>query len=165
MWFHDLNGVFRLDAESQSSKLVYPLPSSYIDLGDMIALPDGGLLLAHRDRFDERIIALDPSGRVRWERSYAGLVQGEVSLLEVDGRVYLMSQGRANAAGEVSLYAIDLERDELRHIFRGGSRAPVPVYTWATAAGDGLIVINIGGGSLALLDPLAADEAALAPED
>jgi murein DD-endopeptidase MepM/ murein hydrolase activator NlpD len=158
LWFYDHSGVYRLDAETQRSELVYPLPTSFLGLGDMIALPDGGLLLAHRDRWDERLIALDAGGRVRWERSYAGLVQGKPSILELDGRVYLMLQRMGNRSSEISIYSIDLEQAELNHIFRGGSRTPDQNLTWAAAAGDGLILIHIGGGSTAALDPLAADE-------
>jgi murein DD-endopeptidase MepM/ murein hydrolase activator NlpD len=160
LWFYDHDGLYRLNAETQRSELVYALPSSFMGLGDMIALPDGGLLLAHRDRFDERLIALDAAGRVRWERSYGGLIQGKPSLLALDGRPYLMSEHMGNASSTISIYSIDLEGAELRHIFSGGSRAPDPNLTWAAAAGDGLILIHIGGGSLAALDPLAAPEVA-----
>jgi outer membrane protein assembly factor BamB len=156
LWFYDHDGVYWLNAETQRSELVYALPSSFMGLGDMIALPDGGLLLAHRDRFDERLIALDAAGRVRWERSYGGLIQGKPSLLALDGRAYLMSLHMGNTSSAISIYSIDLEGAELSHIFGGGSRAPDPNFTWAAAAGDDLILIHIGGGSLAALDPLAA---------
>jgi hypothetical protein len=159
---HDEDGIFRLDPEKLSAELLYALPSSWPGSGDMIALPDGGVLVAHRDGYDRRLIALDAGGALRWERSYSDLVQGDVSFLMVGGRVYLVSQHNENSVSEVSIFAIDMERAELRHLFTGGTRSSNPNDTGVFAAGDDLILINIGGGNLVALNTQLANEAVTA---
>jgi len=161
LWLHDSAGIYRLDPAALSAELLYELPPGVINYGDIIALPDSGALVTHRDRADRRLIALDPDGSVRWQRSYAGLVEGDLSLLVLEDTVYLVSTREVNSNGELSIYALDLDGAALTNIFSGGTRSSVSIFTQALATGEDQILINIGGGSMALLDPQAALEAVL----
>ena len=51
------------------------------------------------------------------------------------------------------LYAMDRQNSALRHIFTGGTRVPLPVGNWFVSVNDDLLLINVGGGSMAALDP------------
>jgi murein DD-endopeptidase MepM/ murein hydrolase activator NlpD len=161
LWLYGVEGIYRLDPSALSARLLYELPQGLISHGDIIALPGGGVLVAHRDRADRRLIALDSDGAVRWQRSYAGLVEGDLSLLLIDDQLFVVAEQEANGIGELSIYALDLEEMALTHIFSGGTRSSVSDFTQALAAGEDQILINIGGGSMVLLDPQEALEAVL----
>jgi murein DD-endopeptidase MepM/ murein hydrolase activator NlpD len=156
IWIYAADGIYRLDPETLSSDLLYALPPGSLWLGDMVALPDGGALVAHTDRFDKRLIALDAGGGVRWQRSFSGITSGQQDLLLLDGSAYLASLDGTGTSREVSIFAIDLQGAQLTHIFTGGTRDPLPQNGWAYAIGDHRLLVNIGGGSMAVLDAQAA---------
>ncbi len=156
VWVYAADGIYQLHPETLSAELLYALPYGSLWLGDMVALPGGGVLVAHTDRFDKRLIALDGDGGVRWQRSFADFIRGQPSLLVLDGSAYLASLDATGSFSEVSIFAVDLNSAELTRIFTGGSRNPLPQDTWAFPSGDHRILINIGGSSMALLDPQAA---------
>jgi outer membrane protein assembly factor BamB len=158
VWVYDQDGIYWLDPETLSGELLYALPWGSPRLGDMIVLPDGGVLVAHSDRADRRLIVLSPDGRLRWQRSISDGIQGQVRLLMVDGHPFLVSQYDSVSGREVSVFAIDLEDAELTRIFTGGSRNPLLNETWAFAAGEGRILVNIADSGMAALDPQLALE-------
>ena len=152
IWVYDDEGLYRLEPEADSARLIYALPRSFLGLGSIINLADGGALLAHADRFDRRLIRLDAGGVVLWQRSYTGVVPGQVRLLAQDGRVYLLSQDHLLPTNELSVLAVDIDTAELTRLFTGGTRSAQPEDTWAFAVADDRLIINIGGGSMAGLD-------------
>jgi outer membrane protein assembly factor BamB len=154
------DGVYRLNSETLAAELMYALPLGSPSRGDMVALPQGGLLVAHRDGRDGRLIVLNDDGSVRWERSYADVLSGQQRLLMVDGHPFLVSQsGTSSSPASISVLAIDLNRSELLMVFSGGNRDPRPGRTSAFAVGDGRILVNIGGSRLVMLDTRLALEA------
>ncbi|MCL4267355.1 MAG: PQQ-binding-like beta-propeller repeat protein [Anaerolineae bacterium] len=157
VWVYANGGVYRLDAQTRTADWLLPLPTGFLPDGDMLLRPDGGVLLAHTDLFDRRLLALDGDGRVQWERSLRGIPAGEVALLASDGRIYLTTQTSINEASELTIYAIDLDTAHLTRLLVGGTRAPLTADTWTTAAGN-LLLVNIGGGHLVAFDPLLALE-------
>jgi outer membrane protein assembly factor BamB len=164
VWVYDANGIYRLDLETPSAELVYALPTGLLRRADGVALPDGGVLVAHPDAFDKRLIVLNADGTLRWQRSYAEAVHGQQAhLVIIDGRVYLVSQRLTSSSSEVSVFAIDLDSAELTRVFTAGSRDPLPEDTWALPIGDSRILINVGGGHMVALDPLPAFEAVSRP--
>ena len=165
IWNYDDEGVYRLNPASNEAELIYPLPRSFLGLGSIAALPapDDGVILAHRDRFDQRLIVLNADGTVRWQRSYAADVRGETDFLVANGRTYLTAQDNQSAFNELSVYAIDLENAELTHIFTGGTRSAIPLDTWTLSVDDDTAVINIGGGSMVALDTRQALKIVTAP--
>jgi hypothetical protein len=154
------DGIYCLNPETLSAELLYALPRGSPSLGDIVALPDGGLLVAHQDIYDRRLILLNGDGTVRWERSYSGLLQGQQRLLMLDRRPFLVSQNYTTfSSDEISIFSIDLKGAELARIFTGGTRDPVPGHTSAFAIGDDRILINIGGSRMVVLDTQLAMEA------
>jgi outer membrane protein assembly factor BamB len=154
------DGIYRLDSETLSAERLYQVPRSSPSLGDMVALPDGGLLIAHQDVFDRRLIALNDDGTLHWQRSYSGILRGRQSLLMLDGRPFLVSQNNTtSSADETAIYSIDLSSAELARIFTGGSRDAIAEPASAFAVGDDRILVSVGGGRLVMLDTGLALEA------
>jgi len=142
-------GIFRLDPETRQAELLYALPTAYPAVGDMVALPDGRLLVAHTDLRDRRLIMLNVDGSLRWERSYSNASQGEPHLQVVNGRVYLLLH---DYGGDLAVFAVDTSTAALTRIFIGGTRSPQRTETWVSPMGAGRILINIGGGSMVAVD-------------
>ena len=153
---YDSEGIFRLDPETHRAELLCALPSAFPDLGDMVALPDGRLLVAHTDLRDRRLIMLNADGSLRWERSYSNVSQGEPHLQVVNGRVYLLLQSRADYGRDLAVLSVDTSTAALTRILIGGTRNPQPTERWVSPMGAGRILINIGGGSMVALDLVTA---------
>ncbi|MBK7179521.1 MAG: M23 family metallopeptidase [Chloroflexi bacterium] len=162
-WLAAADGLYRLAADS-SPERVLALPAAQLRHSAAISLPDGGLLLAHADAADRRLIALNADGSVRWDRSFAGLIEGEVSLLAANGQVYLAAQATVGSASESQVFAVDVETAVLTHLFTGGTRSGVWGDAWVTAVGANLL-LNTGGGSLLALDPQVAQALVLAERE
>jgi hypothetical protein len=155
------DGVYRVNPETRSAELLYPLAPAVRGMGDMVALPEGGLLVAHADLADRRLIALDYDGRVRWERSIAGASRGQQRLLVSDGRVYLMSQREGSSRSEIAISLVDVSTAELVRIFSGSAQSGWPGDTWMLGIRDGRLLVNMGGTAVFVLDPRLALEGAL----
>jgi outer membrane protein assembly factor BamB len=153
------DGIYRLNPDTLSAELLYALPRGSPWLGDVVALPDGGLLVAHMDRFDRRLIALNAAGEVRWQRSVSDVVRGQQHLLVHDGRVFLISKDAMGSFSEVTVFSVDSRNAGLTRIFNAGSRNPLPGESWAFGIGDDRILIDTGGGGMAALDTRLAIEA------
>ena len=151
------DGVYRLTDGEEIARLLYPLPDAYLELGHALILPDGRLLLAHRDRRDRRLILLHGDGSLQWERSLGDLA-GTARLLLLDGRPYLTLQDDATDVTKLNVYALDLETAGLTHLFTGGgvseAREQAPPIT--SFAANGRLLLPIHGSGLVVLDPLAA---------
>ncbi|MGD9093929.1 MAG: peptidoglycan DD-metalloendopeptidase family protein, partial [Anaerolineales bacterium] len=122
LFVYERNGIYRLNTVDQSVELIYPLSTAYQNLGDMVALPDGGLLLSHVDNFDRRIIAIDADGTSRWERSFIETAEGQPRLLVLDDQIYLILEENSSSASKVSIYLVDTNQGELNRILTGGRR-------------------------------------------
>ena len=124
-------------------------------MGQITALPDGGVLVAHTDARDQRLLALDAAGNLRWERSVAAELESVLQLLVVDGQPYLIAEKRHTAITAISLFALDMETAVLTHLFAGGTQSGGINSTWAEAVGSGLL-LNIDQGHLLAFDPETA---------
>jgi murein DD-endopeptidase MepM/ murein hydrolase activator NlpD len=91
-WLYGRDGLYRLDEATQTAVLHYPFPPGSLTQGAAIALSDGSLLVAHSDRFDKRLLAFNPDGSLRWERSYRDLISGRVRLLTIGQALYLIAE-------------------------------------------------------------------------
>jgi outer membrane protein assembly factor BamB len=161
VFLYAADGIYALDAGTLSAQRPYPLPRGFRNSGDIVALPDGGLLVAHQDLYDGRLIALNADGTVRWERSYAHAVQGDPQLLMLDGGPFLVvNSGATSARGKLTILAVDLDSAELTRIFTAGSLDSRTETGVASAVGDHHILLNLGAGHLVLLDTQLALEAA-----
>jgi hypothetical protein len=158
IWAYDWQGIYRLDPESRTAELLYALHGGFPPYGDIVALPDGGALVAHWDNTGGGLIALRQDGTLRWRRSYDDQLRGQKHFLMSGDRAYLVSQFHNSSLSETTLLEIDIENAELVRVFAGGSRNPVPADTWTFAISDDRVLINVGGsGTLALDTRLAWD--------
>ncbi|NIR02163.1 MAG: PQQ-binding-like beta-propeller repeat protein, partial [Gemmatimonadales bacterium] len=132
IFLYATDGIYRLDPETLDIERLYAFPRGFPSSGDIVALPDGGLLVAHQDAYDRRLIALNKDGTLRWERSVSGILRGWQRLLILGGRPFLVSQNYTSAASdEISVFAIDLDSTELTRLFTAGSRSVLPGSTSA----------------------------------
>lgn len=154
------DGVYQIDLESGLVEPFFGLPSGYPRSGSLSEMPGGGVLVAHTDLDDKRLIAIDEDGSLRWERSIASLGARAVELLTLKEEIYLMSQYDVGLSTGIDLFHIGSESGDLTRIFSGGTRSTSPNPAEITAIGDS-ILIRITGVGLAALDPQAALKAVI----
>jgi hypothetical protein len=151
-------GIHLLPPGASEPELAYALPWALQYSGNMIALSDGSVIIAHSDIYDPRLIALNPDGSVRWDRSYSAVVPGRPLLLLLDSQPFLLLQDTSTRFGSSALFAIDVDAAELTPVFGGG---PVRMYineNWAQAIDDRRVLINLWGNSLVMIDTQIALE-------
>ncbi|MFZ0545108.1 MAG: peptidoglycan DD-metalloendopeptidase family protein [Candidatus Promineifilaceae bacterium] len=151
VWLYNQDGLYTLNLESQTADLQYSFARGLASLGDVIGLSDGGVLVAHADIHDRRLLAFNADGSLRWEGSYEEAISGPVQLLEEDGRSYLLAEDNDGSSKLVRLYAVDMSNATLSELFVGGTRSDSLDDSWAITAEDSLI-ISIGGGNLLRLN-------------
>lgn len=66
LYLYAENGIFRLDPATLAAEQIYKLAQGAVRQGDMIALPDGSLLLIHADGDDRRLLAFTRTGELLW---------------------------------------------------------------------------------------------------
>ena len=79
----DFVKMWAIELDAIGSPTLLPLPMG-------IVLPDEGLLLAHRDLADERLILLNGENNPIWQRSYSHASGGSSQLLESGDYPYLI---------------------------------------------------------------------------
>ena len=151
VWLHGRDGLYQLDLTQETARLHLPLPAGSLVNGSSLILPDGGLLLAHPDVRDRRLIALDSDGQLRWERSYAS-IGGVVRLTAVQNAIYLIAAETVGSLGSLTVDQLNPEQPRLTRQFAGGTRAPMPSENWHWA-GNSQLLLNIGGGHLVAFMP------------
>jgi outer membrane protein assembly factor BamB len=152
------DGVYQIYMESGLMELLFGLSSGFTRSGGLSEIPGGGILVAHTDLDDKRLIAIDQEGLLLWERSIASLGARAVELLSLNGEIYLMAQYDIGRSTGIDLFHVGSESGDLTRIFSGGTRSTSPNPAEVAAIGE-LIVIRITGVGLAALDPQAALEA------
>jgi len=157
-YLYSADGIRKLDLVERDSTMLVELSDGNLTMGDFIALPDGSLLVAHVDHFDRRLILVEPDGTIRWERSYDDKVDGAVDLILVDDQPYIVANDTDGSVSIVSIYHINVRNEELTKIFTGGTRSSSQYPSTTFVAGDGIVLVDIGGGSLAGLDVKQAAE-------
>lgn len=168
LYLYAQEGLYQLDVDAQTAELVLPLPGGDPGSREVAGLETGGLILLQTDRYDRRLLYLDPDGSLGWKRSIRALAQGEQRLVSYGEQAYLVitesgfsTRGSTNV--EVALYALDLESGDLTHILTGGTRQLHARDTWLAPMGIGLLMVNIGGGPMAAFAPETALDILSAP--
>ena len=151
------DGVYQIDLESGLVEPFFELPSGYPRSGSLSEIPGGGVLVAHTDLGDKRLIAIEEDGSLRWERSIAGVDARGVELLTLEEEIYMMSEYRVGLSTGVDLFHVGAESGDLTRIFSGGTRLTGPNMLKITGIGE-LITIDITGVGLAAIEPQAALE-------
>jgi outer membrane protein assembly factor BamB len=152
------DGVYSIDLDAQSAELFYSLPEGFARSGDMVELPEGGFIVAHTDLGDKRLIALDASGALGWERSIASLSARRIDLMTLGGRTYMLTEYSLGRSTGIDIFHVNLDDGALRRVFSGGTRIPSSGIS-ADASRDELLLINIAGVGIVAFDPELALEA------
>ena len=152
------DGVYQIDLMSGLVESFFDLPSGFPRTGSVSEMPDGRILVVHTDLDDKRLIAIDEYGFLIWERSIASLGSRAVELLALNDEMYMMIQHDIGRTTGIDLFHIEAETGDLTRIFSGGTRSASPNLADITPVGD-LILIDITGVGLAVLDPQTALEA------
>ncbi len=149
------DGLYRLDTGTHAVALIYSLPLGFPGVGDLAELPDGSLLVAHRDPSDTRLIAIGVDGSVLWERSIRALSASRLQLVAIGDVVYLLVVVDLGNATGIDLFQIDLEDGGLLRLFSGGTRAgdSDPVITRVV---ENSLLISIAGVGVAEWTPALA---------
>ena len=152
------DGVYQIDMESGSVELLFGLPSGFPRSGGLSETPGGGVLVAHTDLDDKRLISIDEDGLLLWERSITSLGARAVELLTLNDEVYLMTQYDIGRSTGIDMFHVELGSGDLTRIFSGGTRSTSPNPAEIAAVGN-LILISITSVGLAAIDPETALEA------
>ncbi|MCB9435263.1 MAG: M23 family metallopeptidase [Ardenticatenaceae bacterium] len=155
LWLYDEDGVWRVVEET--AVLALPLPRHQASQTALTPLPNGGLLLAHADAADRRLIWFNHDGTRRWDRSFAALGRGTPFLLTLADQPYLLYQTTNGSSATLNLYAINPDDATLTHLFSGGTRTSLPHDSWAMALSEQLL-LHIGGGSLVAFFPVIGNQ-------
>lgn len=140
-------GIYRVGAD-QTIELAKSLDEAWSAEGDFVAAYDGTLIVSHRGLRDRRLIALNPDGTLRWERSVAELGHTAPKLIALGRSVYA-------ATSESDVLQIDLATGEARRVFDGGGDLFVPGRISAAELPRGRLLIDFRQGRLIALDPHA----------
>ncbi len=151
VFIYGQEGVYRLNLETRSPELLYVLPRAFPELGDMLVLPDGGLLVAHMEMADQRLIVLNADGSLRWQRSYTPAARGRPRLLMVGKRVYVLIQSDSTYSHTVEVFWLGINTARLIRIFTGGTRQAPSEPAWLMALKEDRLLVNIAGSSLVML--------------
>ncbi len=158
VFVYNSTGIYRLSPDLLSAYPLYPLPRAFPDLGDAVALPDGGLLVAHADQADARLIALNAEGTLRWERSYVPAVREQSTatvkprLMAAGSHVYLLLHNGISSSNITDIFFIDMNSAALTRIFTGGTRNLAPEDLWAFAVDGDHLLVNYGGSNVTALN-------------
>lgn len=159
LWLYQREGLYQIAwGAAPTVTQIATLPTGTLNRGDLLPLPDGTLLLAHADSGDRRLLLFDGNGRLLWERSTKAEISGNVSLHLVNERPYLAASSVSGSSGLLTLYTLDQSQNRLTVVFEGGSRTPASDEMWATAVSPTQLLINVGGGPLALFNPVFGDQ-------
>jgi hypothetical protein len=170
VFVYNPTGIYRLSLSLLSAYPLYPLPRAFPDLGDAVALPDGGLLVAHADQADARLIALNADGTLRWERSYVPAVREQSAamakprLVAAGSHVYLVLHNGISSANITDIFSIDMNSAALTRIFTGGTRNLAQEDLWAFAIDGDHLLVNYGGSNVTALDARLALKAVQATD-
>lgn len=152
------DGVYQIEMESGSVELLFGLSNGFPRSGGLFEMPGGGVLIAHTDLDDKRLISIDKDGLLRWEVSITSLGARAVEFLTLNDEIYLMTQYDIGRSIGVDLFHVEAESGDLTRIFTGGTRSTSPKPAEIAAIGES-IWIRITGVGLAALDPQVAFEA------
>jgi hypothetical protein len=164
LWLYTREGIYRLDAGTGGAEQVMALPRAISGIaahgdGAALALPDGGLLVAHHDLADRRLLRLDVAGNLLWERSVQEAGDGLAHLALYGGQEAYLAVEETGPTMLVSVFAVDLESGNLARLLVGGTRTGISGDSWLLPGPSGALLVNIGGGHLVALDPRAAAQA------
>jgi hypothetical protein len=158
LWLYAANGIYHLDETGTIASMVLQLPTAFLDHGDLVALADGSMLVAHRDLYDRRLILLAADGSLLWDRSVAAVEVGEMRLVELNGQPFLVAGLRGATNRTLAVYALDMNRPALTKVLELPIRPPVGLSGWALPYQAQSLLLGVDE-TLFLFDPQEAQNA------
>jgi hypothetical protein len=146
------DGVYRVDPNTGDLEKLYLLSEAIQFNRSMVPLPEGGVLIAHADLSDRRLLRFDVTGRLMWERSIEALGTNPL-FVTVNGEVHMLVEEIQSSAAILHLYRVDLSDGTLTYMFRGGTRTADRGETWMEILSPGGVLVQIGGGHMVLFVP------------
>lgn len=147
VFVYNSTGLYQLNGGA--AELALPLDDAHFTDGQVVAAYDGALLVAHHGYANRRLIALNPDGSLRWDRSIQGLGRALPQLISIGRSVYAVTSD-----GDVLL--IDLATGESQRVFDGGGLTYFSGRMWVQPLPNGRLAFDFRGGRLIVLDPRAA---------
>ncbi len=151
LFVYNPGALYRL---SNTPELVKLLDRAVYSEGSLITAWDGSVIVAHHGIIDRRLIALNPDGTLRWEKSIAVLTTQAPELIAVGRRVYAVT-----AEGDV--WWIDPQTGDTQRLLDGQRLDFLPGRMRILTTRLGTLIIDFRGGRIIALDPRAA----LVPEE
>ena len=146
LFVYDPDALYRL---SDALELIRPLDRRTYDDGSLVTAWDGSVIVAHHGVDDRRLMAFNPDGSLRWERSIATLTAGAPELIAVGRRVYAVT-----AEGDV--WWIDSQSGATQRVLAAQRLQSLPGRARVFTTDYGVLIIDFRGGRLLALDPRAA---------
>jgi outer membrane protein assembly factor BamB len=139
---------------SKTPELLQQLDRTAYNQGNLIAEPDGGVIVAHNGMSGRRLIALWPDGSLRWDRSIQARTGSAPQLIAIGGQVYAVTQ-------EGDVWWIDQKLGEAQRVLDGTRLLTLPGTMRSVVTSNGTLIVDGRGGRLVALDPRAGiwDEA------
>jgi hypothetical protein len=133
---------------SETPQLLKQLDRTGTNQGGLIVTPDGGVIVAHHGVNGRRLIALQPDGSLRWERSIQSITGGAPHLISIKGEVYAVTQ-------EGDVWWIDQKLGEAQRVLDGTRLLTLPGSVRSVITAAGTLIVDARGGRLVALDPSA----------
>ena len=134
---------------SESPEVLKLLDRTVDARGSVIVTPDGGVLIAHSGVDGRRLIALQPDGSLRWDRSIQQITGEAPYLIVIKDDVYALTQ-------EGDVWWIDQQVGEAQRVLDGVRLLTLPGDVRSVVTSDGTLIFDARGGRLIALDPRAA---------
>ena len=131
VFVYNPTGLYRLNEATRAADLVLPLDDARFPESNLVLADDGTLIIAHRGYSDRRLIAVNPDGTLRWDRSVMSFGRAVPHLIAIGRNVYAVT-----ANGQVLL--IDTTTGAARSIFDGGAPTFLPGQRMGAAAAERL---------------------------
>ncbi len=157
VWIYSEMGLYRINLNNEV-ETVATFDETRLNLSDITPLEAGGVMLAHVDKSDQRLLVFSSNGQMSWERSVRDLGRSSLRLETLNGRPYLITEEAVNTTNTVSIYEIRPEQNQLEKVLEAGTRFPYPIDTWFETVNGFELLINVGGGPMLLFDPLVDPE-------
>ena len=93
-----------------------------------------------------------------WDFSFSSAIYGQPILLTLGEQPYILVRSTSSTRNNLAIFSIDLENAHLTRIFEGTSHRAIARGTWGYALDNDLILFNMGGNNMFLLDPSIAQE-------
>jgi outer membrane protein assembly factor BamB len=129
--------------------LLKPLDRQTHNDGSLVTAWDGTVIVSHHGVIDRRLLAFNPDGTLRWERSIAALTAQAPELVAVGRRVYAVTT-------EGDVWWIDPQTGDTQRVLHGHRLDSLPGQIHILVTNLSTLIIDYRGGRLIALDPRRA---------